>query len=185
MEGGVRIRGVLAVAALAAMVAGCSTGDGDLLNSLTGSDHSPMQIPAVVRYVHRIAAAAAGVQEDVDAVEAALQTTATMDPTDQTTIAELAQLVQQERNEIVSAGAAFRLPTARGQIGAWEAETVLATKHLAAALGALDSYLADSSTAPTDTRQFATGSSEWDDAVTHLWSAAGLSDPPTLGTPGM
>jgi hypothetical protein len=180
----VRVRGTLAVATLLVSVAGCSMQNGDLLNPPSGQPgHSPIRIAAAVRYVHRIAAAAADVEQDVDAVEAALQSMSTIpDTTDQAAIAALAPLVQQERRDIASAVAAFRVPTARGQIGAWQAETVLASRHLDSALDALATYLADSSTAPTPsyTRQLAAGSREWNDAVTHLWSAAGLSDPPSL-----
>jgi hypothetical protein len=180
----VRVRVGLAAAALAVTVSGCAMHNGDVLNGPnTSSGQPPIRVATAVRYVHRVVADAADVEQDVDAVEAALQALATNpDNTDQATIAGLAQLVQQQRADITGAETAFRVPTARGQIGAWEAETVLAVRNLDTALGALANYLADSSTAPAAsyTRQFATGTSQWNDAVTHLWAAAGLSEPPTI-----
>jgi hypothetical protein len=179
-----RVRGGLLVAALAVTMAGCAMHNGDVLNPpYTQTDQSRIRVPAAVRYIHRIAAEANDVEQDVDGVEAALQALATNpDNTDRAANAALAQLVQQQRHDVSGAEAVFRVPTARGQIGAWEAETVLATRNLDAALGALANYLADSSTAPAGsyTREFATGSSQWNDAVTHLWAAAGLSEPPTV-----
>jgi hypothetical protein len=180
----VRVRGGLAVAVLATTVASCAMHNNDLLSPPhTGAAKPPIRVPAAARYVHKIAAAASNLQHAVQAVEAGLQSLAlNPDSTDRSAIAQLAQLVQQQRADITAAQAAFRVPTSRGQIGAWEAETVLAARDLSTALGALATYLADSNTAPlaSYTRQLATGSTEWNDAVTHLWAAAAISDPPTL-----
>jgi len=133
-----------------------------------------------VRYVHRIAA---DVQHAIEGVEAGLQSLA-QNPgsADRTAIDQLAQLVQQQRADISGAETAFRVPTARGEIGAWETETVLAAHDLATALDALAHYLADSNTTPPAqySQQLGKGSTEWNDAVTNLWAAAGVDNPPTL-----
>jgi hypothetical protein len=180
----VNVRGGLAVAVLAMAVASCTMHNNDLPSPPhTGPTKAPVRVPAAARYVHKIAAEASDLQQAVQTAEAGIQSLAlNPDSTDPSATAQLAQLIQQQRADITAAQAPFRIPTARGQIGAWETETVLAARDLDTALSALDAYLADGNTAPLDdyTRQLATGSTEWNDAVTHLWAAAAINDPPTL-----
>lgn len=168
---------------LAVAVTGCAMHNSDLMNPPTAAGKPPTRIAAAVRYVHRIAAEAADLQHAVQAVEAGLQSLA-LNPgsADRNAIDQLAQLVQQQRADISGAEKAFGVPTARGQIGTWEAETVLAAHDLTTALDALAHYLADSTTAPPAqySQQLAEGSTEWNDAVTNLWAAAGVSNPPSL-----
>jgi hypothetical protein len=180
----VRLGGALVAAVLATTVSSCAMHSSDLFTPpQTGMPQSGIRIPAATRYVHRIASEASDVQQAVETGEAGLQSLAmNPDSTDRAAISQLVQLLQQQRADIAAAEAAFRTSTARGHIGAWEAETVLAAHNLKTALGALANYLAEASQAPltSDTHDLATGSGEWNDAVTHLWLAAGISDPPTL-----
>src|SRR5438105_3743169 len=119
-------------------VASCAMHNNDLLAPPhTGPTQAPIRVPAAARYVHKIAAQASDLQQAVQTVEARVQSLAlNPDSTDRSAITQLAQLIQQQRADITAAQAAFRVPTARGQIGAWETETVLATRDLSTALGA-------------------------------------------------
>jgi hypothetical protein len=182
-----RMRSAVAAVVLV-LVASCDGRSSDIGGGPSQARTLPgLQVPAAARYVRKVAAAAADVQQAVQAAQSGLQSLAlNPDGADPGSTAQLAELVQQQRADILSADTTLRVPTARrGPVAAWETEMLLAARDLAAALQALASYLTNPTAAPLTrhTELFATGSSEWNDAVTHLWTAADIPNPPTLSPP--
>jgi len=180
-----RAASAAAMLTLAVAVSSC----GGHISELVGTPNpaartAGVRVPAAVRYVHHVAAAAADVQQAVEAATSGLQSLAVNpDGADPGADAQLAALVQQERANILTAQSTLRTRTARrGPVAGWETETLLAVQDLAAAMQALATYLTNPAAAPStpDTTSFVTASGEWNDAVTHLWSAAGITNPPTV-----
>ena len=179
-----RAASAAAMLTLAVAVSSC----GGHISELVGTPNpaaraAGVRVPAAARYVRRIAAAAADLQHAVQAATSGLQSVAVnADGADPGADAQLAALVQQQRANILTAQSTLRMRTARhGPVAGWETETLLAVQDLAAAMQALATYLTNPAASSTpDSTSFVTASGEWNDAVTHLWSAAGITNPPTV-----
>ena len=152
--------------------------------SAAATTTAPTVSKQAVRFVNTTSQDATDVQTDVVAVESGIQLLA-KDPNsiDQAALDQLASLAQQGHDDLSSRKDAIAVATdGTGQIQNLEAEAYAGVNDMKNSLGALVAYTGNPNPATLAqfTSQFQTGKGEWNDAVTQLWQAAAIPNPPTV-----
>ena len=157
--------GVLGVAIVASAV---------VIGTNKASKPSPQK--AASAYINKLGAEASSVQGYVQLV--------LVDVGSNADINKVAQDAQQAHGQLDTMRNDFAYPQDSGNLGNAEVEVLTAANDLKNAMGALVAYTGNPN--PATLAQFKTSynnaAGEWDHGVKTIWSAAGRSDAPTLGS---